>query len=178
MSLHPTRLFLFNVFANLILKPKVWEHFPNSSFLNISTDTREYLSSFPEDWPDVEYIFNVAGAPTNTSGDYLSVGVVVLKASSRGSVTINSTDTADHPLVDVNWFGTKGDQELGVAGLRRARQFVNASNIASGPEELPGPQAQTDEQILAWVKSVASPSHHAVGTCMLLYGPLHVFLVP
>ena len=114
----------------------------------------------------MEYIFNVAGAPTNTTGDYLSVGVVVLKASSRGSVSINSSDTADHPLVDVNWFATPEDQELGVAGLRRAREFANASQISAGPEEAPGPQAQTDEQILAWVKSVASPSHHAVGTCM------------
>ncbi|KAJ5957962.1 alcohol oxidase [Penicillium vulpinum] len=145
----------------------LWEKFPNSSFLDISADTRKYLSTYPSDWPDVEYIFNVAGAATNTSGDYLSVGVVVLKASSRGSVTINTTDMADYPLVDVNWFSTKGDQELGVAGLRRARQFVSASNINAELEEAPGSSVQTDEQILNWIKSVASPSHHAVGTCSM-----------
>ena len=115
----------------------------------------------------------MAGPATSTSGDYLSVGVVVLKATSRGSVSINSTDTSDAPVVDVNWFGTAADQELGVAGLKRARVFANASGIVTEPEQAPGPAVQTDEQILDWVKTVASPSHHAVGTCKGVSYQLH-----
>jgi choline dehydrogenase len=144
----------------------VWEHLPNTTTLSAST--RSDLAAFPSDWPDVQYIFNCAGPPTNNTGDFISVGVVLMKPTSRGSVTINSTDTADNPLVDVQWFASSTDQEVGVKALERVRVFANATGVISGPEILPGPGVQTDAQILDWVKSAAIPSHHAVGSCEFL----------
>lgn len=91
--------------------------------------------------------------------------MVILKPSSVGSVTLNSSsDTAENPLVDVAWFTTKADQELGIAAVRRLRLFANATGVLQS-ELSPGTAVQTDEQILEFVKGAASPSHHAVGTC-------------
>ena len=142
----------------------MWENLPNGT--DVSSGSRTVLNNaFPSDWPDNEYIFNAAGPATTTPGDFISLGVVVLKSTSQGSVGIKSADTADNPLVDTKWFQTKEDQELGIQGLKRVRLFANTTGVLAGPEILPGPAVQTDDQILTFIKSAASPSHHAVGTC-------------
>ncbi|KAI1646369.1 alcohol oxidase [Daldinia loculata] len=143
----------------------LWEKLPNNT--KLSKETRAALNSFPADWPDIQYIFNTAGPADTTPGDLLSLGVVILKPSSVGSVTLNSSsDTAENPLVDVAWFTTKADQELGIAAVRRLRLFANATGVLQS-ELSPGTAVQTDEQILDFVKGAASPSHHAVGTCKM-----------
>ncbi|KAI0847742.1 alcohol oxidase [Daldinia vernicosa] len=143
----------------------LWEKLPNNT--QLSNETRTVLNSFPADWPDIQYIFNTAGPADTTPGDLLSLGVVILKPSSVGSVTLNSSsDTAENPLVDVAWFTTKADQELGIAAVRRLRLFANATGVLQS-ELSPGAAVQTDEQILEFVKGAASPSHHAVGTCKM-----------
>lgn len=154
-----------NIVCNLLLISIgiVWEKLPSNT--QLSNETRDILNSFPSDWPDIQYIFNTAGPPDNTPGDLLSLGVVILKPSSIGSVSLNSSsDTAENPLVDVAWFTTEADRELGVAAVRRLRLFANATGVVES-EISPGPKAQTDEQILEFIKGAATPSHHAVGTC-------------
>ena len=88
-----------------------------------------------------------------------------MKTSSRGKVTINSTDTADNPVVDVNWLSTTTDQQLAIEGLRRARVLANSFGVVDGPEVIPGDSIQTDEQILNFIRQTVAPSHHAVATC-------------
>ncbi|BCR89569.1 GMC family oxidoreductase [Aspergillus chevalieri] len=143
----------------------LWENLPNTTAQTATTST--HLPTFPPDWPDIQYIFNAAGTTTTETADYISIGVVVLKATSRGQVGISSADTADNPLVDVNWLNTKSDQKMLVEGLRRVRVFANATGVLAGEEILPGPDVQSDGEILNWVRSAATPSHHAVGTCKM-----------
>ena len=146
------------------LTKTVWENLPNTTVQTATT--RTHLPTFPPDWPDIQYIFNAAGTTTTETADYISICVVVLKATSRGKVSISSADTADNPLVDVNWLNTESDQKMLVDGLRRVRVFANATGVLAGEEILPGPDVQSDGEILDWVRSAATPSHHAVGTCM------------
>lgn len=68
--------------------------------------------------------------------------------------------------MDVNWLDTESDREMLVKGLRRVRVFANATGVLAGEEILPGPDVQSNGEILDWVRSAATPSHHAVGTCM------------
>ena len=95
----------------------------------------------------------------------------MMKTTSRGNVTINSTDTADNPVLSVNWLLTSTDQQLAVQGFRRARVLSDSFGIISGPEVAPGPAVQTDVQILEYLKETVGPSHHAVGTCKFLLLP-------
>ena len=90
-----------------------------------------------------------------------------MKTTSRGNVTIHSADTADNPIVSVNWLTTSTDQQLAIHGLRRARALSSSFGVVSGPELAPGPMVQADTQILEYIKQTAGPSHHAVGTCEL-----------
>ncbi|KAI6376062.1 hypothetical protein MCOR25_002877 [Pyricularia grisea] len=123
---------------------------------NLSAPTSQAISSFPPDRPNTEFIWNAAGIPTRTPADQLALGVVVLSPTSAGSVTINTTDTAANPLVDVQWFASDADREQGVA----AEGVVEA-------EMAPGPKVQSDAEIWAWIQQNASPNHHAVGTCRM-----------
>lgn len=93
------------------------------------------------------------------------MSVVLQVATSRGNVTIASTSTADNPLVNPNWLATPSDQEVAVAGLKRARQIANATGIVVGEEFSPGTNVTSDEDILDYIRREVRPIHHAVGTC-------------
>lgn len=136
---------------------------------NLTASARADLSGYPADWPDLQYILNGVGIVSNATGDYVAVGVLIMKTTSRGNVTISSTDTADNPLVSVNWLLTSTDQQLAVQGIRRARELASSFGVVSGPELAPGSAVQTDAQILEYIKQTAGPSHHAVGTCELCF---------
>ncbi|KAF2230134.1 GMC oxidoreductase [Viridothelium virens] len=144
-----------------------WEHFPESTYANLSSAARAELSNFPADWPDIQYILSGVGIVSNMTGNYIAVGVNLMKATSRGCLTINSTDTAVNPVVDVNWLATSTDQQVAVTGVRRARVFADSFGVISGPEVLPGPSVQSYADILAYIKEAAGPSHHVVGTCKM-----------
>ena len=143
----------------------VWEHLPNST--NLTASARSDLAAYPSDWPDLQYIFNAVGFTSDVPGDYIAIGVVLMKTTSRGNVTINSTDTSDNPVVSVNWLLSSTDQLLAVQSVRRSRIFAGSFGVISGPEILPGPAAQTDAEILTYIQESAGPSHHAVASCRM-----------
>lgn len=144
-----------------------WEHLPESNLANLTASARTDLASYPSDWPDLQYILSGIGLITNDTPNNAAVGVVLMKSTSRGNVTINSTDTADNPVVNVNWLATTTDQQLAVQGLRRARDLSRSFDISTGPELLPGPAVQTDAEIWAYIQASVGPSHHAVGSCKM-----------
>ena len=124
------------------------------------------LAQFPPDWPELELLPLAATAATVSDTDnYFSITIAVLATTSRGNVTINSTDTNSNPLVSPNWLSTTTDQELAVQGFKRAREIANLTGITVGPETSPGIQTQTDAQILEYNKQTLAPIHHASATC-------------
>ncbi|TKW59563.1 Versicolorin B synthase [Colletotrichum tanaceti] len=133
---------------------------------NISADLRESLGQYPEDWPHVEFFWNAAGPTTNTPGDYLGLAGFVITQASLGSVTINSPDTANPPVVDVRWFSNHTDQELVIQTVKRARSLAASTGVVI-TEVSPGPDVRTDEQIWEWIKANALTSHHATGSCKM-----------
>lgn len=95
----------------------------------------------------------------------MSINILGVAPLSRGNVTIDSTDTNDNPLISPNWLLSRTDQEVAVQGFKVARDLAAASGITIGPELVPGPSVQTDDQILEAIKSSLAPAYHAVGSC-------------
>ena len=92
------------------------------------------------------------------------------KTTARGNVTINSTDTAQNPLVNTNWLGTLTDQQLAIQGVKRAREIIEAfAEIVDGEEVAPGAGVQSDEQILEYLRETVVTIHHAAATCEFLF---------
>ena len=134
----------------------------------MSKDDQKTLSTFPSDWPDLELLVlgSTGGADVpDKSANYAEVSIVQLSFTSRGNVTIKSNNTQDNPIISPNWLSTEFDQQLAIRGLRRARQVAASWGITQGPEIVPGPNVQTDAQILAYLKGAAGPIHHASATC-------------
>ncbi|MCJ1458167.1 hypothetical protein MMC28_008538 [Mycoblastus sanguinarius] len=150
------------------LLTKGWEKLPQTLRSGLSNLTISDLAQFPSDWPELELLplADTTAAVTDT-GNYFSVSIAVLATTSRGNVTINSTDTKDNPLVSPNWLLTTTDQELAVQGFKRAREIANATGITVGPETSPGAQIQTDAQILEYIKQDLAPIHHASAACAM-----------
>ncbi|RMD40865.1 hypothetical protein DV735_g4272, partial [Chaetothyriales sp. CBS 134920] len=154
-----------------------WEKLPAPHRRSLSNSTLHDLASIPADWPELQYVpvpAAVSAVNNNSSGNnnYMSMSVVLMAATSRGNVTINSTSTADNPLVHLGWLSTQTDQEMAVAGLKRARQLANATGLVvhdddADGELLPGPAVQTDADILAYIQSEVRPIHHAVSSCAM-----------
>jgi choline dehydrogenase len=66
-------------------------------------------------------------------------------------VTINSADTNDLPTINTAYLQAETDQKVAIAAYKRVRAAWATSYMqqcAIGPEYYPGPQVQTDEQIL------------------------------
>jgi choline dehydrogenase len=149
-----------------------FEKLPKKYYSGLSNATKSALSQFPADWPDIEYIAQTISFayPANSSdtGNYVSFITVLLTPSSRGNVTINTTDTSVNPLVSPNWLLTSTDREIAVAAVKRAREI--GSNGPPGffaREVAPGPHVQSDEEILAYIMSTAITVHHSSRTCMM-----------
>lgn len=156
-----------------------WEKLPREL---LSEEATAALSDLPDSFPDVEYMSMDAyygdyaspmfiGAPKD-GYNYVTLLVAPMALRSRGTVTIKSADTADLPIVDPNWLTDPIDQEVAVAGFKRARALFATEAVravlADSVEYSPGPAAaETDEQILDAIRGTLSALFHASTTCRM-----------
>ena len=143
-----------------------WEKIPSPLRQNLSESTLSELSRFPSDWPELELLPLASSAVTAPEGEnYAQVSIALITTTSRGNVTLASTDTRDNPVVNPNWLATQADQEVGIQGFRRARQIAASWAGAVDAEVAPGPDVQTNAQILDFLKQTVGTIHHASATC-------------
>ncbi|MDN8740470.1 GMC oxidoreductase, partial [Staphylococcus aureus] len=75
-------------------------------------------------------------------------------SNSRGSLKIKSNDPFEKPSIRFNYLSTEEDKKEWVEALRVARNILSqkAMDPFNGGEIPPGPEVQTDEEILDWVR--------------------------
>jgi choline dehydrogenase-like flavoprotein len=98
-----------------------------------------------------------------------SCHVCVLRPKSRGRMTLRSADPLAPPRIDLNFFDHPDDRKTLVDGLRLARKILAAPAFDDyrGAELNPGPEAQSDEDILARAKERLGLVYHPSGTCKM-----------
>ena len=98
-----------------------------------------------------------------------SCHVCVLRPKSSGRMTLRSSDPDAPPRIDLNFFDHPDDRKTLVNGLRLARKILAAPSFDDyrGAELNPGPDAQSDEEILAKAKERLGLVYHPVGTCKM-----------
>ncbi|KAI9369636.1 hypothetical protein BJX61DRAFT_545409 [Aspergillus egyptiacus] len=146
-----------------------FEKFPPSYRESFSQSTLDFLSTFPADWPEANYLSLEYGSyPPDLGPDdhYLTLGSALLTTSARGNVTIRSADIADPPVISPNWLLDAGDQEQAIAALQRIREIASHSTIVE-EEYLPGKDVQTREEILDWLRENMSLIYHATSSCKM-----------
>jgi choline dehydrogenase len=90
-------------------------------------------------------------APAGGHGYQIHIGPMY--SDSRGSVKITSLDPKVHPALRFNYLSTDQDRREWVEAVRVARHILrqHAFDQYSGGELSPGPEVETDKQILEWV---------------------------
>jgi choline dehydrogenase len=132
--------------------------------------TRSELAS-----PDLELLFapvlfEEEGLKQPTE-DGLTLGVVLLDPRSSGEVTVRSADPRDPPGIDPRYLTDLEGEDVRrlVHGLRLARRVLAQEPLAGfvSEELLPGAAAQSDDDLVAHIRTYSQTLYHPAGTCRM-----------
>lgn len=92
-----------------------------------------------------------------------------LRPESRGELAITSADPAVPPRIEANYMATAYDRDNAVALLRFIRKLASQPALADliVEEMLPGPQVQSDEDLLEATFQYGTTGFHVAGTCRM-----------
>jgi choline dehydrogenase len=137
-----------------------------------------FVKTRPElDSPDVQYQFLAGSAPKvgDPMHDFPGCSLVAIpcRPESRGWLRITSPDPEKPPALQPNYLSTQADRDTMVAGLRVTRRIFATPSMQRYVREefMPGPQAQTDDDLLEHVRATAGTTYHQTSTCMMGPGP-------
>ena len=123
--------------------------------------------------PDVQFHFIrfSADGPGGKLHDFsgFTVSVCQLRPESRGSIQIRSSDPEEPPAIQPNYLDTPGDRNTMVAGMQLARKIIRIPAMSSyvRREVLPGPDVDTDEEMLDYIRDNGSTIFHPASTCRM-----------
>ncbi len=99
-------------------------------------------------------------APEGGHGYQVHIGPMY--SDVRGTVKITSPDPRAHPAIRFNYLSTPNDRKEWVEAVRTARHILAqpAFERYDGGEVSPGPDVETDEEILGWIARDAETAYH------------------
>ena len=106
----------------------------------------------------------------------ITPSVCNLRPASRGAITAQSLDPLTAPKITLNYLSNPEDEAVAVAGLRMTRRIMQAKALARFlPEEWkPGPERQSDAELLDAARDLGTTIFHPVGTCKMGADPAAV----
>lgn len=93
----------------------------------------------------------------------------LLRLTSEGSLRITGPEPENAPEILPNWLSTEHDRRSAVALIRKMRAWAAAPPLDAmvGAELVPGAQVDSDEDVLAAFRRLASCGLHAIGSCRM-----------
>ncbi|NVK30882.1 MAG: choline dehydrogenase [Gammaproteobacteria bacterium] len=106
-------------------------------------------------------------APKDGHGYQVHVGPMY--SDSRGTVHIKSADSRAAPAIQFNYLSTEKDRKEWVEAIRKSRELFAQPGFDEfrGRELQPGPDVQTDEEILDFVRKDGESAYHPSCTCKM-----------
>ncbi|MFT5175124.1 MAG: choline dehydrogenase, partial [Gammaproteobacteria bacterium] len=101
-----------------------------------------------------------------------SLSPVHLRPDGRGTVQLKSPDPFAAPAIQFQFLVSEYDRQAIIYGMRQCREIAAQPALAPYIEEevSPGPQVESDEDLLADVRARAIANYHPVGTCRMGQG--------
>lgn len=98
-----------------------------------------------------------------------TASVCNLRPESRGSVAIKSPDPFCMPAIQPNYLSTPADQKVAADSIRLTRKIVSQPALQKyHPEEhLPGPEIDSEEELVRVAGDISTTIFHPVGTCKM-----------
>ncbi|KAK1757897.1 hypothetical protein QBC47DRAFT_459337 [Echria macrotheca] len=136
--------------------------------------------TFPDDWPEVEFLTapgyvgafsNLLTTQPHDGYQYATILGGLVAPLSRGTVTLRSADTRDLPRIDPNWLTDPTDVAVAVALYKRLRAAfatkAMSGVLADDREYFPGPEVESDKEILQVIRETVMTIWHASCTCRM-----------
>jgi choline dehydrogenase len=91
------------------------------------------------------------------------------RPESKGYVRIRSADPFEQPQIQPNYLTEELDRRILVAAMRLARRLLKSKALEPYyvREDFPGPQVETDDEMLAAAKERGTTTFHPMGTCRM-----------
>jgi choline dehydrogenase len=126
------------------------------------------------DQPDLQCVFtpgSYAEGKVYILDDYpgVTAGAWQHRPESTGWVRARSADVFEDPEINPNYLSDPMDVRVHLDGMRLLRRMLGAPELAPflEKETLPGPQAQTDDELLDFSKRNGSTTYHLIGTARM-----------
>ncbi|SDO18603.1 GMC family oxidoreductase [Actinacidiphila guanduensis] len=101
----------------------------------------------------------------------VTLGVVLLRPRSHGSIRLNPADPAGPPLIDPRYLSDPAGEDLRTltAGVRLAQHVLSRPALADrlGSPLTPGAFDRSESSVAALVRAYAETLYHPVGTCRM-----------
>jgi choline dehydrogenase len=137
-----------------------------------------FWKSFEElDAPDLQCVFtpgSYAEGKVYVLDDYpgVTAGAWQHRPESSGWVRARSADVWDDPEIQPNYLSHPMDRRVHLGGIRLVRRMLSTPELAPflEAETLPGPAAQTDDELLDFSFRNSTTTYHLIGTARM--GPV------
>ncbi|THH14403.1 hypothetical protein EW146_g5923 [Bondarzewia mesenterica] len=139
--------------------------------------------------PDIEVIWTPIvvlenGSKRPPSGvDGISMGTMVLRPTSEGSIALKSNSIWDKPLIDPNYLASESDMNVLIRGVRLILRMAHTEPLRSkmewtssesAAEQMPwlypgnaNPDEITDDDLKAWIRKNGMATWHPVSTARM-----------
>lgn len=127
--------------------------------------------------PDIQLFFCTAVGNTQNAAGFTGHGFLMhvceLRPGSVGSVSLKSADPDEKPAIIYNFFRGNSTMRALREGIRIARRIIAQPPFVPhlDREVDPGPEAQSDGALDAFIRQTVGTLFHPVGTCSLGTGP-------
>jgi choline dehydrogenase len=146
--------------------PGATNHFEAGGFIRSNDEVK---------WPNLMYHFLPIAirydgtVPEGGGGHGYQVHVGPMYSDVRGTCKAVSNDPRKHPALRFNYLSTGNDRREWIEALQATRKILSQPAWAGldGGELSPGPEVETDDQILDWVAKDAETALHPSCTCRM-----------
>jgi choline dehydrogenase len=126
------------------------------------------------DAPDLQCVFtpgSYAEGKVYVLDDYpgVTAGAWQHRPESHGWVRASSTNVFEDPEINPNYLSDPMDVRIHLGGMRLLRRMLGTPELAQyvTTETLPGPEVQTDDELLDFARRNGSTTYHLIGTARM-----------
>ena len=93
----------------------------------------------------------------------------ILRPDSEGSIHLSAADPDAPPDIETNYFATEHDRTTAVDVFHAMRRLFATRPLTQRIERetVPGPDVQTDHEIIDAGLTMGTPGYHTIGTCAM-----------
>lgn len=126
-----------------------------------------------DDRPDIQMHFVPAflddHGRNQLPGHGMTIHACALRPEARGHLELRSADPAAAPLIHPNYLDSEYDRSMMLECVKLSREIFAQPAFGSftGDEVFPGPDVQSEEEIMGFIRRKAESIYHPIGTCRM-----------